>query len=201
MWPACTPETNSQYCPHNTLLMRKNFVALYQVTPRDYSTHHCWMKVHTIYHLKSFESAIIHQASNHIAHTDQLWKINSICGLRFICLSISSTRNLTFIASCIGSSLLVIWKEVLFCWLDSNFIIIVFFKSKARPLVLYHLFILSSAIKDLDQTSWIWGPEISMQVSFALNNSLDAIFNPNGKPLMYSKNSNGPRMEPWGTAT
>ena len=40
-----------------------------------------------------------------------------------------------------------------------------------------------------------------MLVSSALYNSLESIFIPNGKLLMYSKNSNGPRMEPWGTPT
>jgi len=74
------------------------------------------------------------------------------------------------------SSLYVIQKEALFCWLDSNFITLVF-KFEDRPLVMHHLLVLSSSIKDLDWTFWISGPEIGMSV-------------------MYSKNSNGPRMEP-----
>jgi len=82
--------------------------------------------------------------------------VNSVCVLPFICLSVSNPRNLTFISSCICSSVYIIQKEALFCWLDSNFNIVVLLKFKDRPLVMHHLLILSSSIKDLDWLICWW---------------------------------------------
>jgi hypothetical protein len=118
---------------------------------KNYSIHHSWMKVHTIYHFKSSDSAIMLETSNQIARISSFWGNTQY--------TFSNSYIYQFPAQeiwrsfHIGSSLQVTCMEVLFCWLIS-FASVLGRNIPAEPRLI------SNAVN-----TWNWGWKLSVDVA------------------------------------